>query len=528
MARKRTISAARAVARSSSPIRSATSTLLLKPALRRLNPKSSRRVRSTPAPCILRSCRRARAIAPSAAWRWSPRCRPADAGRESRTGRFHASPLDRRCPHRRRSCHRHGPGCSACRCTAGLSPQAQAGSNWSSRRPSCCGAGWPFLVRGWASIVNRSPNMWTLISHRHRRRPTSTASSRCSRPGCSRRLPMHDGTVGRVLRGRRRHRRRSSLLGQMLELKARSKTLGSAIRALLDLAPKTARRIARDGSEDRRCRSTTSMSATAARAARREGAGRWVVVEGSSAVDESMLTGEPMPVEQAPGDKRHRRHAEHDRHARHAGREGRRATPCWRRSSQMVAQAQRSRAPIQRMADRVAGYFVPAVIVIAVLAFFAWLAFGPEPQLGLCRRDSRVACSSSRARARSGLPRRSRSWSRPGAAHARACSCKNAEALGAAGDHRYPHRRQDRHAHRRQARRSTRRRGARLTWTKRAASPGRKPGEGQRASAGRGHRPGRRGTRAAAVAAGTASNRSRATASAAASMAARSCSATPR
>src|SRR5690606_716407 len=168
-------------------------------------------------------------------------------------------------------------------------------------------------------------------------------------------------------------------LGQVLELRARERT-GSAIRALLDLAPKTARRIAADGSEadvpldevrqgDRlRVRPGDSVPVDGK------------VVEGRTSIDESMITGEPVPVEKTPGD------------AVTAGTLNRNGTlvitaervgseTMLSRIVEMVAKAQRSRAPIQGLADRVSYYFVPAVVLTAILAFVAWGLFGPEPSM---------------------------------------------------------------------------------------------------------------------------------------------------
>ena len=167
------------------------------------------------------------------------------------------------------------------------------------------------------------------------------------------------------------------LLGQVLELRAREKTSG-AIRALLGLAPKTARRIAEHGDED------VAMDAIAVGDRLRVRPGEkipvdGVVAQGRSSVDESMVTGESMPVSKAEGDRVIGGTVNQSGglvvRAEKIGRDTMLA-----RIVDMVARAQRSRAPIQRLADQVAGWFVPAVIAAAVLAFAAWAMFGPEPR----------------------------------------------------------------------------------------------------------------------------------------------------
>ncbi|MDH6592630.1 Cu+-exporting ATPase [Variovorax sp. TBS-050B] len=236
-------------------------------------------------------------------------------------------------------------------------------------------AGWPFFVRGAQSVVHRSPNMWTLIG-------LGTAAAfvysvvATVAPGVFPRSFMSMGRVA-VYFEAAAVIISLTLLGQILELKARSQT-SAAIKSLLGLAPKTARRIGADGSEqdvpiahvhvgDRlRVRPGEKVPVDG------------VVVEGASAVDESMLTGEPLPVSKRPGDKLI---------GATLNSSGALVMQSEKVGSQtvlagivqMVAQAQRSRAPMQRMADRVAGYFVMAVIGIALASFFAWGFFGPAP-----------------------------------------------------------------------------------------------------------------------------------------------------
>lgn len=236
-------------------------------------------------------------------------------------------------------------------------------------------AGWPFFVRGVQSVIQRSPNMWTLISI-----GTGAAFSysvvATLAPGV---FPSSFISMGRVavyfeaavviisL----------TLFGQLLELKARSKT-SAAIKSLLGLAPKTARRVNADGSEE-----DIPLSNVHAGDSLRVRPGEkvpvdGVVIEGSSALDESMLTGEPLPVSKRAGDKLIGATLNTSgallMRAEHVG-----SATVLSQIVQMVAQAQRSKAPMQRMADTVAAYFVYGVVGIALLTFFAWGLFGPPP-----------------------------------------------------------------------------------------------------------------------------------------------------
>ena len=236
----------------------------------------------------------------------------------------------------------------------------------------------PFFHRGYESIVNRSPNMWTLISIGVGAAYLYSVVATLFPDIFPHEMRGHGGAVpvyfeaAAVIVA-------LVFLGQVLELKARERT-GSAIRALLDLAPKTARRIGSDGNETDvpldqvhtgdllRIRPGESVPVDG------------IVEDGRSAVDESMLTGEPLPVEKASGD------------ALTGGTLNRNGTLVMRaekvgadtmlsRIVEMVAKAQRSRAPIQGLADTVSFYFVPAVVLVAVAAFAAWAVFGPPPSL---------------------------------------------------------------------------------------------------------------------------------------------------
>ncbi|XBE67632.1 copper-translocating P-type ATPase [Nitrosomonas europaea] len=236
-------------------------------------------------------------------------------------------------------------------------------------------AGWPFFLRGWQSVYNRSPNMWTLISL-----GTGAAFIYSMVATVAPQVfPASFMSMGRVgvyfeaavviisL----------TLLGQVLELKARSQT-SAAIKSLLGLAPKTARRIRVDGSEEDVPLSHVHVGDLLRIRPGEKVPVDGVVFEGSSSVDESMLTGEPLPVSKRQGDKV-------------IGATLNTSGSLVMRSErigsdtvlsqivQMVAQAQRSRAPMQRMADVVAGYFVIAVVVIAITTFFVWGMFGPQP-----------------------------------------------------------------------------------------------------------------------------------------------------
>ncbi|HMQ92178.1 HAD-IC family P-type ATPase, partial [Amaricoccus sp.] len=257
----------------------------------------------------------------------------------------------------------------------------QRTSNWLQlilATPVVLWAGWPFFQRGWQSLVNRSLNMFTLIA-------MGTGAAwvysmvAVLMPGI---FPdafrQHDGSVAvyfeaaaviTVL----------VLLGQVLELRARESTSG-AIRALLDLAPKTARLIRDDGTEEEVQLDTVQVGS---RLRVRPGEKVPVdgeVIEGRSAVDESMVTGESMPVTKETGSKAIGGTMNQSGalviEAKKVGRD-----TMLSQIVQLVAEAQRSRAPIQRLADQVSGWFVPAVIVVAVLAFIAWSIWGPEPRM---------------------------------------------------------------------------------------------------------------------------------------------------
>ena len=237
--------------------------------------------------------------------------------------------------------------------------------------------GWPFFRRGWASIVNRSTNMFTLIAM-----GTGVAYV------YSLVATIFPGIFPRAFRemdGKPAVYFEAAaaittlvLLGQVLELRARSRT-GAAIRALLDLSPKKAR-IVRDGSElDIPLEQVKPGDLLRVRPGEKVPVDG-IITEGKSAVDEAMLTGESMPVEKNPGDRvigaTINSTGSFIMRVERVGSETLLA-----QIVQMVAKAQRSRAPIQRVADHVSAWFVPAVMAIAALTFILWTLFGPEPRL---------------------------------------------------------------------------------------------------------------------------------------------------
>jgi P-type Cu+ transporter len=238
-------------------------------------------------------------------------------------------------------------------------------------------AGWPFFVRGWASIVNRSLNMFTLIAIGTGMAYLYSVVGTVAPNLFPESFRTHGGEIGlyfeaaaviTVL----------VLLGQVLELRARSQT-SSAIRALLNLAPPTARRIRPDGTEeDVPLESVQVGDRLRVRPGERipvDGS----VIEGTSSVDESMVTGESIPVEKVPGSRviggTVNGTGGFVMRAERVGSETLLA-----RIVQMVSEAQRTRAPIQRLADQVSAWFVPAVVAIAVLTFIGWSLWGPEPR----------------------------------------------------------------------------------------------------------------------------------------------------
>ena len=254
-------------------------------------------------------------------------------------------------------------------------------SNWiqlAFATPVVLWAGWPFFVRGWQSLLTRNLNMFTLIAVGTGVAFIYSLIGTIFPQAFPTDFRGHDGAVAvyfesaaviTVL----------VLLGQVLELRAREATSG-AIKALLRLAPKTARRVGDDGGDVE-----VEIDTLKAGDKLRVRPGEKVpvdgeILEGRSALDESLVTGESLPVTKEPG-----AHViagalnQSGSFVMRADKVGR--DTLLAQIVQMVADAQRSRAPIQRLADQVAGWFVPSVIVAAIAAFAAWAAFGPEPKL---------------------------------------------------------------------------------------------------------------------------------------------------
>ena len=238
--------------------------------------------------------------------------------------------------------------------------------------------GWPFFVRGWQSVVTRNLNMFTLIALGVAVAYLYSVVATLFPDVFPASFRMANGEVG-VYFEAAAVIVTLVLLGQVLELRARSQT-GTAIRALLRLAPKTARIVGADGREEdvplERVMPGDRLRVRPGEKIPVDGR----VIDGSSAVDEAMVTGEPMPVQKRAGDRVIGGTVnEKGSLVIEAERVG--ADTLLARIVRMVAEAQRSRAPIQRLADVVAGYFVPIVVLVAISTFIAWAVVGPEPRM---------------------------------------------------------------------------------------------------------------------------------------------------
>jgi Cu+-exporting ATPase len=252
-------------------------------------------------------------------------------------------------------------------------------SNWIQLlfgTPVVLWAGWPFFERGWQSLKSRNLNMFTLIAIGTGVAWVYSVIATVTPGLFPDTFKGHEGAVAVYFEA-------AAvivvlvLLGQLLELKAREQT-GGAIRALLDLAPKTARRINESGEDEDvpldQIKPGDLLRVRPGEKVPLDG----IVMEGSSAVDESMVTGESMPVKKEEESKviggTMNQTGSFVMKAERVGKD-----TMLSQIVQMVAEAQRSRAPIQRMADLVASWFVPAVILVAVIAFICWMIFGPAP-----------------------------------------------------------------------------------------------------------------------------------------------------
>jgi P-type Cu+ transporter len=244
--------------------------------------------------------------------------------------------------------------------------------------PVVAWGGLPFFERGWASLVNRRLNMFTLIALGTGTAYLFSVVAALFPSVFPSSFRDHHGDVAIYFEPAAAIVT-LVLLGQVLELRARRQT-GSAIKALLGLAPKTARRLRADGHEED---IPVDQVVPGDRLRVRPGEKvpvDGVVVEGESAVDESMISGEPVPVERRPGDRVIGGTVNGTGGlVMRAERVG--ADTVLAQIVRMVNQARRTRAPIQRLADQVSGYFVPGVVLIAVVTFFAWVSVGPEPRM---------------------------------------------------------------------------------------------------------------------------------------------------
>lgn len=260
-----------------------------------------------------------------------------------------------------------------------LGPEALVWVQFMLATPVVLWGGWPFFVRGWQSLVNRSLNMFTLIALGTGAAYLYSTAATLSPDIFPESFRDHHTGALAVYFEPAAVIVTLVLLGQVLELRARSQT-SSAIRALLDLAPRTARVVRPDGGEEdiplEHVRVGDRLRVRPGEKVPADG----VVREGLSSVDESMVTGEPVPIEKEPGSKVTGGTVNGTGslvlEAERVGSETLLA-----QIVRMVGEAQRSRAPIQRLADAVAGWFVPLVIVVAILTAIIWSVYGPEPRL---------------------------------------------------------------------------------------------------------------------------------------------------
>ena len=442
-----------------------------------------RRARNTPARCIPRSSATSPAPARSAAWRWSPwACRPATKGRTrswsiSRAGFWVSAVL------------------SVPLLVITMGPMLGLPfRDWIGDRlagwielvlatPVVLWAAIPFFHRGWDSIVNRSPNMWTLISIGVGAAYVYSVVATLFPGIFPHQFRGHGGAVpvyfeaAAVIVA-------LVFLGQVLELR------GARAHRLRD--PRAARPCAEDRAADRRRTASEAdvpLDEVQAGDRLRVRPGDSVpvdgiVLEGRSSVDESMITGEPVPVEKTEGDTRDRRHAQQERHA--ASCAPRRSAPrrCSRRSSRWWPRRSASRAPIQGLADRVSFYFVPAVVLVADRRLHRLGLVRPRAEHGLRHRFGGLGADH-RLPLRAGACDADVDHDGDRARRAGGRADQGCGGAGALCQGRHADRRQDRHADRRQARSSPTSLPPTASTTRPAVAC-RQPREGLRASAGRG------------------------------------------
>jgi len=259
-----------------------------------------------------------------------------------------------------------------------LSGPAQSWLEFALATPVVLWGGLPFFQRGWASIVNRHLNMFTLIAIGTGVAYLDSVAAVLAPGLFPESFRAHDGTVARYFEAAAVITT-LVLLGQVLELRARSRT-SQSIKMLLGLAPKTARRVAKDGKEGEVSLDQVMVGDTLRVRPGEKVPVDGVVLEGASSVDESMVTGEAMPVEKRPGGRVTGATINATgTFLMRADRVG--SDTLLSQIVRMVGEAQRSRAPIQRLADTVSGYFVPGVVAAAVVTFVIWAWIGPEPRL---------------------------------------------------------------------------------------------------------------------------------------------------
>ena len=283
--------------------------------------------------------------------------------------------------------------------------------------PVVAWAGWPFFRRGWRSLLTGHLNMFTLIAIGVGAAYVYSAVAMLA-PGIFPHAMQHGGKVGIYFEA-------AAviivlvLLGQVLELRARSRT-GSAIKALLNLAPPTARKVMPGGDQEvplDQVKVGDQLRVVPGDKVPVDG----VVLEGRSNVEESMITGEPLPVEKNVGDKVTGGTVNGTgSFVMRAERVG--SDTLLGQIVNMVAEAQRSRAPIQGLADKVAGIFVPAVLAVSVLTFVLWLWLGPGAEAGVCHCQRRRGAHYRLPLRARDWPRRCRSWSASVAVRRKACS----------------------------------------------------------------------------------------------------------